>query len=133
EKTIAKTTENDLMPFAGATVTRDLVLIDAKTEPITLKKGTVNGFVLERDGATPAIGVPIIAWYQSNSQPNIPCPKAAPECPVGVTTSSTTGAYALPNLPAGSLRLQTFNQASYEQGEVGVVLAQNQTLSANII
>ena len=133
EKTIAKTTENDLMPFAGATVTRDLVLLDAKAEPITLKKGTVNGFVLERDGKTPAIGVPVIAWYQSNSQPNIPCPNASPECPVGVTTSSTTGAYALPNLPAGSLRLQTFNQASYEQGEIGVVLAQNQTLAANII
>jgi 5-hydroxyisourate hydrolase-like protein (transthyretin family) len=130
---VAKTTESDLIPFAGATTTRDLILLDASHEPITIKRGNLSGFVLESDTRTPARGVPVIVYYQSNSQPSIPCPKSAPECPVAVATTDANGAFQFPNVVAGSLRLQTFNQSSYEQGEVGIVLAANQTRSANII
>jgi 5-hydroxyisourate hydrolase-like protein (transthyretin family) len=130
---VAKTTESDLIPFAGATTTRDLILQDASSEPITIKRGTVTGFVLESDARTPARDVPVIVYYQSNSQPSIPCPKSAPECPVAVATTDANGAFQFPNVVAGSLRLQTFNRSSYEQGEVGLVLAANQTLSANIV
>lgn len=132
---VAKTTESDYIPFAGATTTRDLILMDASSEPITIKRGNVSGFVLEANGQTPAVGVPVIAYYQANSQPGIPCPGQypPPECAVAVTTSAAGGAYAFPNVVAGSLRLQTFNQSSFEQGSVGVMLAEHQSLTANIL
>ena len=94
----AQVVVSENIPFAGATTTKDITLLTVATRDVSLKSGTVQGFVYKPDGVTPIAGVPVIAFYQTRSQPNVPCPLTGEpptepaECAVAVVTSGPDGA-----------------------------------------
>ncbi|MCU1382351.1 MAG: LamG domain protein jellyroll fold domain protein [Acidobacteria bacterium] len=130
----ARTFVSQAIPTAGSTTFAEFVLLTVETTQVTLKTGTITGTTLAADGVTPITGVPVIAWYQSNSQPQILCPPGQGECAVAVVNSDRlTGAYRLDGVTAGTIRLQTFDQASLQQGEARVILPLDGTAAANIL
>ena len=84
------------------------------TRDVSLKSGTVQGFVYKPDGVTPIAGAPVIAYYQTRSQPNVPCPLTGEpptepaECAVAVVTSGPDGAFRIDTVPSGELRSVVF-------------------------
>jgi hypothetical protein len=130
---------SESIPFAGATTTRDITLLGVATRDATLKTGTIQGFVYKPDGVTPIAGAPVIAFYQTRSQPGVPCPligdpPAEPaECAVAVVTSGPDGSFLLDKVPSGELRLYSFDQASLAQGGAHVVLPAGTSRALNIL
>ena len=49
----AQVVVSENIPFAGATTTKDITLLTVATRDVTLKSGTVQGFVYKPDGVTP--------------------------------------------------------------------------------
>ncbi|MEQ1870326.1 MAG: Ig-like domain-containing protein, partial [Vicinamibacterales bacterium] len=126
------------IPFAGATVERDLVLLDAATTA-PIKKATVTGRVVRADGATAVAGIPVIAYYKTRSQVGVPCPpppggtSEPSECALAVANSNDQGLFELPDLPAGEIRVNTFDQVTLQEGNVRVTLAENETENVTIL
>ena len=118
---------SEYMPFAGATVTRDIVLlaVDARPASVQVKYGTLSGHVLRADGATPAPACRSSPTTRTAaSRASTARARAAvtpPECAVGVATSAADGVVQRwPDLPAGDYRLYAFDQPSLAQGEVAL-------------
>ncbi len=117
---------------AGDVVELNLVLLTEQVKKITVKYGQVSGVVLRPDGATPVPGMPVIAFYQSNSQPGVTCPKPD-ECAVAMVTTDKNGAYLFPSIPAGSHRIYSFDQAVYQEGNINLPLAADAKVTGNIL
>jgi hypothetical protein len=130
-KANAQTFISESIPFAGATTTHDLTLFDQSKAAVTIKHGDVTGHVLHQDSSAVA-GISVFAYYVSDSQPGVPCP-AGDQCPVARATTDDSGAFAFPQVVAGTLSLQTFEQSTLRQGEAVVTLAADGSASANII
>ena len=127
------------IPFAGAITARDITLLNVELREITIKNGVVQGFIYQADGVTPLGDVPVIAYYQNRSQPNVPCPAVGsppvepPECAVGVVRSANDGTFLFEKITAGALRLYAFDQGSLAQGGAHVVLPPDATRQLNIL
>ena len=127
------------IPFAGATVTRDILLLDVDLTAPSVKRGDVRGRVLRADGVTGVSGVPAILYYKSRSQPNVPC--APPpggrdepaECAVAVLETGADGAFSFPAAPAGDLRVYSFDQAALQEGTARFVLVENQVFDLALL
>ena len=121
------------IPFAGATVARDILLLDVNLTAPTLKIGDVTGRVVRADGVTGVGGVAAILYYKTRSQPDVPC--APPpggrdepsECAVAVVETGADGAFSFPAAPAGDLRVYSFDQAAQQEGTARFALAENRT------
>jgi hypothetical protein len=130
---------SDNIPFAGAVTSRDITLLDVPKRDITIKTGTIHGFVYRPDGVTPIADVPVIAYYQNRSQANVPCPKSGfppkelPECAVAVIRSAADGAFAFEKVTAGELRLYAFDGDSLSQGNAHVVLPADASRTLNVL
>jgi hypothetical protein len=74
----AQVAQSDFIPVPGAVVERDLTLLDVEQRKITVKHGTVRGHVYRDDGVTAVAGVPVYAYYESLSQPDVRMPLAVP-------------------------------------------------------
>lgn len=114
------------IPFAGSTTTRDIVLLDVREAP-PVGLGRVTGRVVRADGVTAAPGLPVVAYYQNGSKPGVKCPNPPgqyepSECAVASTTSDSDGRFDFPGVPAGTLRLDTFDNGGLQQGGVRVSL-----------
>jgi hypothetical protein len=127
----ARFTFSQYIPFAGATVTRDIVLLSAEVQQLTVKYATLSGHVLKSDAATAVSGAPVVAYYQSESQPGVSCPAVSgefgeavipAECPVGLATTGSDGSFSVEQIPVGSYRVYAFDQPSLSQGEVRYTL-----------
>ena len=127
------------IPFAGAIVTRDLVLLDVDTTGVVVKYGALTGRVLRRDGLTPVTDVPVIASYASRSQTGVRCPpppgghNEPPECAVAVVRSDASGAFAFPRVVAGTLRVYSFDQGALAEGEVRIGLPADGSFDFNLL
>ena len=129
----AKTFLSDLIPFAGATTTRDLVLLSVPLTQVTVKHGTLGGHVLRGDGVSAVGGAPVIVYYSHLSQPGVTCPANAPECPVAMTKTDDQGSFAFPGVVSGLLRVHTFDAPSFQIGDVQVQLGADSSLSATVL
>jgi 5-hydroxyisourate hydrolase-like protein (transthyretin family) len=123
---------SEYLPFAGAIVARDIILIPADSvQQRAVKYATLSGHVLKADGATAVADAPVVAYYQNNSQPGVVCPAAgdeAPsECPVGLANSAADGSFTIADIPAGSYRIYAFNQPSLAEGEVRYTLPEGRS------
>ena len=128
----AEFAQAEMIPSAGAVVERDLVLLDVEKRKITVKHGTVRGFVLRADGVTPAPGLPVFAYYSSNSQPGVACPPGTSPCPIARTTTDTDGSYDFTDITAGELSITSFDQTGLSKAEISLMLAANATVVANL-
>lgn len=132
----AQTVLTEAIPFAGSTTTVDVVLF-AEAQ-VTIAYGQVSGYVLRADG-TPVSNVPVVAYYQNFSQPAAKCPGSdgpgppPVECAVAVAQTDTHGGFEFDAVLAGTIRVNTFDQTSLQQGNVTLSLAANQAASANIL
>lgn len=126
---------SDYMPGASVTVTRDITLLDVAKREVTVKFGSLSGHVLRADGTTPVAGVPVIVWYTHLSQPGVSCPgvPAPVECAIAMMTSDGRGAFAFPKVTAGELRIQTFDQGAFSEGQARVLLAADAVVEANVL
>jgi 5-hydroxyisourate hydrolase-like protein (transthyretin family) len=124
---------SDLIPFAGATITSDLVLLRADSpKQLTVKKGTIGGHVLRTDEG-PTAGLPVIVFYQDGSQPGVRCPKPGDECAIATGTTDADGHYLFANVPAGGLHVRSFDQETFQQGDATTVLTADSTATVNVI
>ncbi len=127
------------IPFAGAIVTRDLVLLDVDATGVVVEYGAVSGRVLRRDGFTSVPEVPVIAYYANRSQPGVRCPpppgghNEPVECAVAVARTDTAGTFAFPRVVAGTLRVYAFDQAALAEGEVRVDLPPDGRIDFNLL
>jgi len=123
------------IPFAGAAIDRDITLLDVEQRQTTVQHGTVRGHVLRTDGTTPAPNVPVFLWYAHLSQPGVLCPGNPPpvECAVAGGQTDAQGAFTFPDVPAGSLRVSTFDQDGLQQGEARLQLQANGNVELNVL
>jgi hypothetical protein len=127
------------LPFAGAVVSRDVVLLDVDSTPVEMKKGSISGRVVRSDGVTAVSGVPVVAYYKTRSQDGLACPKPPgatqepSECAIGVITTNGDGQFAFPSVPAGEIRLNTFDQVELMEGNVRVAVFDTQNSDATIL
>ena len=120
----AQISVSETIPVAGATTTRDLVLLTADSpKEIAIKKGAVSGHVLRGAGAGSLAGLPVIVYYIAGSQPGVACGTQVEKCPVAIGATDADGAFAFAGVPAGQLRVQSFDQATLQEGEAGQTLA----------
>jgi hypothetical protein len=131
----AQTAISDNIPFAGATVARDYVLLTAgSVKAITVKRGQVTGHVLRSTGTDPVNGLPIVVYYEGLSQPGVGCPDVpGGECAVALATTDADGAFSVPSVPAGQLRVSSFDQATLQEGDATLVLAADAVSNVNIV
>ena len=130
----SKGTAAELIPLDGATVIRDVRLFDLTAPTIVTRYGTVTGHVLKGDGSAPASNVPVIAYYASGSQQRVNCPALQPvECAVGTATTDAAGRFEISQIPAGQIRLATFDRASLEQGQARLTLPADATVDVNVL
>ena len=130
----AKVFISENIPFAGSTTTTDLILQRVEVTNVTVKHGNVTGHVLRGEGSTPVAGLPVIAYYRNLSQPGVPCAADGNnECPVAQTSTDEAGAFAFPGIVSGALRFVTFDQPTYQQGEVSLTLAADGSADATIL
>ena len=123
------------IPFAGATTTRDFVLLTAGSpKEITIKRGQVTGHVLRSTGTDPLAGLPIVVYYTGLSQPGVGCPVVpGGECAVALAATDADGAFVVPGVPAGRLRVTTFDQATLQEGEASLQLVADGVGNVNIV
>src|SRR5205823_3031969 len=70
----AQMSVSEVIPFAGATTTRDLVLLTANSpKEIVVQKGAVTGHVARTDDQS-VVGLPVVVYYESGSQAKVFCP-----------------------------------------------------------
>lgn len=134
EAASAKGSVSSLIPLAGATVVTNVRMFDRSSPTVTIKYGTATGHVLKGDGSSPASGVTVFAYYRASSQPGVKCPNVEMfECAVGVARTDATGRFSFDQIPAGQIRLATFDESTLQQGEASVLLAADGTVDANIL
>jgi hypothetical protein len=115
---------SETIPFAGATTTRDLVLLTAESpKEISIKRGVVSGHVTRSDGTGSLAGLPVIVYYIAGSQTSINCGAGVEKCPVAIGKTDADGAFAFAGVPAGQLRVQSFDPATRQEGEAAQTLA----------
>ena len=125
---------SDVVPFAGATVQRELLLQRVETPNTETTYGSVTGHVLRGDQVTGVADVPVIAYYRNLSQPGLRCPgNAPPECPIALVQTSATGEFLFERIPSGTYRLEAIDQATFAQGEIGLVLPAAGSRRANVV
>jgi len=129
----AKTFASDIIPFANATTTRDLTLFATSKTQVMAQHGNLSGHVLTDDGATAVSGVPVVVYYSSQSQPGVICPAGAAECAVAIANTDDQGAFSFAGLVAGSLRIHTIDQPTFQEGEAKLQLAADGSATANIL
>ncbi|HEY6871526.1 MAG TPA: carboxypeptidase regulatory-like domain-containing protein [Geobacteraceae bacterium] len=126
---------------SGAVVEVNLVLLSEAVKKVQAKYGHLSGNVLRPDGTSPVAGVPVIAYYQNNSQPGVYCPcvptlggcTVPTECAVAMAKSDSSGAYDFPSVVAGDLHLYSFDQAVYQQGNIFLPLPADGEAKGNIL
>ncbi len=125
------------IPLAGGTTVKDVVLLDVDTTQVTIKTGALSGHVLRSNGATPVAGAPVTVFYRHLSQPKVQCPSIeggnGTDCPIAVGKTDDAGRFEFPSITAGALRIETFDQATLQQGEAGVVLEPDGIASATVL
>jgi hypothetical protein len=127
-------TGTERMPFASATVDRNLTLLKVDTTGVTIKYGRLDGHVLLAPGGAAAAGVPVVVYYRTGTQAGVPCPHPGEdECAVATTTTDGSGAFSFAKIVAGQLRVQSFNAATLQQGEAQVVLPVDGAIDFNLI
>ena len=129
----AKGSVSELIPLSGASVTRNLTLFSLTSPTVTVKFGTATGHVLRADGSSPVSAVPVVAYYQNGSQPGVQCPPGQSECAVGVAQTDAAGRFELARITGGQLRLVTFDQLTFQQGEARVTLPLDGSVDANLL
>lgn len=134
----AQTFISESIPFAGATVTRDLVLLDVNTSPIEVKRGRLFGHVLRADGASPVPDVPVVSYYQNRSQAGVRCPPfpdgtEPAECAVAVVRTAVDGAFVFEQLSAGTHRVTAVDQAGLQEGQARIVLPADRSTEFNLL
>ena len=135
-ETNARTTQSAIIAFAGETVEKDLLLISEQTRVITADYGSISGHVLEADDLTPIPEVPVIVYYRSGSQEGVVCPIAGPpffDCPVAFATTDANGAFAFEDIPAGELRVYSFEQARLVEGQARIQLPAEGSEEVNVL
>ncbi len=110
-------------------------MLNQDTPRVVVRNGTVTGHVLRGSGGEPVVGVPVIAYYKSGSQPGVNCPgnPTPPECAVALDRTDVGGAFQFSPIAAGQLRLSTFEQATFQQGEARLTLAPDAAVDATIL
>lgn len=133
--TNSRVVQSSYIGQSGSTVEMTLVLYTEAVRKVTVKYAAVEGHVLRYDGATPASGLPVYAFYQHNSQEGVLCPGDPPpsECAVAAATTDSAGKYAMPEVPAGDYRIYAFDQATYQEGTARMIVPQDQTAQLNIL
>jgi len=128
-------TQSTYIGSAGSVVELNLVLLSETVQQITVQHGQLSGTVLRPDGTTPVGGVPVVAYYQDQSQPGVLCPgdPRPPECPVALVNADKNGAYLFASLIAGTLRINSFDQAVYQQGNIMVTLPADGKVKGNVL
>ncbi len=122
------------IPFAGATTSRDFVLLTADSpKAIVVKRGTVAGHVLRSTGTGSLAGLPIVVYYTGGSQEGVGCPVFFGECAIALGSTDADGAFTVPGVPAGRLRVTTFDQAALQEGEASLQLAPDAVGTVNIV
>lgn len=126
---------SDAIPEANAVLDRDLVLVSEETAQTTIASGSVSGFVLESDGSTPIEGVPVVVYYRSGSQEGLNCPQPTDQgdCPVATATTGEDGSFSFDEIPAGDLRIYTFDQSRLLEGEAGITLEADSEAQVNVL
>jgi len=127
---------SERIPFAGAEITRDIILIGIDVaQPV--QRGRVTGHVLQADGATVAVGAQVVLYYREDARYPVYCPEQSSdgitECAVAVTRTDALGAFTFEQVPPGSLRVYAFDQPTLMQGEVLVELAPGGSVSFNLL
>ncbi len=125
---------SEVIPFAGATTTRDLVLLRADSpKQITIKKGTLTAHVVRSDNTSTA-GLPVILYYENGSQAGVFCPgTGVDECAVAMGTVDANGAFVFSNVPAGDLHVRSLDQATLQQGDATTLLPIDGAASLTVI
>ena len=125
---------SDVIPFAGATTTRDLVLLRADSpKQIAVKKGTLTGHVVRTDNGQTA-GLPVIVYYRNASQPGVLCPgSGVEECAVAMGRVDADGGFTFANVPAGGVHVRSFDQITLQQGDATTALPIDGTASLTVI
>ncbi len=133
--TNSRVVQSSYIGQSGSAVEMTLVLYSEAVRKVTVKYAAVEGHILRYDGATPASGLPVYAFYQHNSQEGVRCPgdPAPPECAVAAATTDSTGKYAMPEVPAGDYRVSSFDQATYQEGTARMIIPPDQTAQLNIL
>jgi Bacterial Ig-like domain/Carboxypeptidase regulatory-like domain len=129
-------TQSQIISYAGETVDTDLILLSEQTHQISIDYGSVNGAVLESDNVTPVADVPVIVYYRSGSQEGVTCPQAAPpnwDCPVAFGYTDELGKFSFDQIPAGELRVYTYDQARLIESETSIQLQPDQSANVNIL
>jgi len=130
---------SETMPFAGAAVERDLILLDLPAPgDVTVQKGALTGRVLLADTLAPVPDVPVVAYYKSRSQPNVKCGQLGPgpepaECAVAVTRTDVDGRFAFGDLASGEYRVTSFDQEGLTEGVIRIQLPANDTVDFNLL
>ena len=129
----SKVSVSDYLPETNALLELDLVLVSPETAQMTTRYGVVSGHVLESDGSTPIAGVPVVVYYQDNSQEGLLCPSGGGECPVAMTTTGEDGAFFFEEIPAGNLRVYTFEQSRLLEGDAWITLEADEEARVNVL
>lgn len=130
----ASATQSDYIGSAGSVVTRDLILFGTASTAVTTRYGKLSGYVLRSGGSAPASGLPVIAYYKSLSQPGVVCPGGGRgECAVAVSETDSTGAFFFDNIVAGDLKVYSFDQAEYTEGDAWIPVPIDGEASVKVI
>jgi hypothetical protein len=129
----AQVAQAEAIPMAGAVVERNLTLLDIEQRKITVKHGTIRGRVYRADGLTAVSGLPVFAYYYSQSQPGVGCPPGLDPCPIARTTTALDGSFEFVDITAGRLMVASFDQTGLSQAELSVVLAEKAVVTANLL
>jgi PKD repeat protein len=111
--TNSKTLVASAIPFAGATVVQDLILLPLVQQE--LKTGSLKGQVFGSDGVTPLSGIPVFTNRG------------------GLATTDATGSYRIAGLPEGSLTVNAINQPAFAQASVATTIVGGHETTANLI
>ena len=135
-KVYSHITQSQIISYAGEILEMDLVLLSEETHQVTIKYGSITGSVLESDNITPVAEVPVVVYYRDGSQEGVTCPCAGPpkwDCPVAFTYTDESGNFSFDQVPAGELRVYTYDQARLIESETRIQLAAEQASEVNIL
>ncbi len=136
-KSNSQVTQSDYLPVTGKAYERDLVLLSEPTRVITIKYGALSGHVLESDGTTPVSGLPVVVYYRTESQEGVACPPPCGppnwDCAVAFATTDDNGAFAFEEIPAGALRVYTYDPSRFIEGEARMDLPEEGEAKVNVL
>ncbi|MFO1432626.1 MAG: carboxypeptidase regulatory-like domain-containing protein [Candidatus Competibacteraceae bacterium] len=132
--TQSQRTASVFLPQAGKTVEYDLTLLTEATRNSIATYGDLSGHVLEGDGSAPVANLPVIVYYLSNSQKDVICdrPDAESYCAVAAGATDAAGAFAFSRLPAGQLKVYTYDQSRLQEAKLLVQLPPDGQAQANV-